>query len=127
MYERRLQLLAIGETLRLLRRKKGLTQSEFASKIGCTQASYSRLECGKQEPKLAHFQRVAAGFDKDIGELERLGIEVVFRTMCIAKGFLGPALTVEKLIQFAEGVLSLRGLVMMAAFVVLEEKKSVPS
>ena len=42
-----MMLLELGETLRRLRREKGLTQEETASKAGISRPTLSRMELGK--------------------------------------------------------------------------------
>lgn len=49
----------IGEKIKLLREKRGLTQEELAEKIGVSKSSISQWENGMKEPRMGMIQKVA--------------------------------------------------------------------
>jgi len=51
--------MSFSEILKGLREKRGLSQKELAELTGITQATVSRYESGKREPKWADVQRLA--------------------------------------------------------------------
>lgn len=61
----------IGSILRERRIRKGLSQSELASKIGITQTFLSLVEHGKRIPSYDVLQRIAEVLGEDAAQLER--------------------------------------------------------
>lgn len=51
--------------LKVLRSSLNLTQEEFAARIGCNRANYSRIEAGKRKARIGFWQNVqkAANID----------------------------------------------------------------
>ena len=54
------------EKLKILRKKRGLTQKEFAEMLGISQKSYSHWETGKNEPNYENLSMLACIFDVSI-------------------------------------------------------------
>ena len=52
-----------------LRKSKGLTQQEFAEKIGISNKSLSRYERGDRNPSLAELKRIADVLGCEINDL----------------------------------------------------------
>lgn len=55
--------MSIGETIRDIRKKSKLNQTEFAEKLGITQTYLSLLEAGKKVPSLKVLGKIAFEFD----------------------------------------------------------------
>lgn len=53
--------LKIIKQLTISRSKKGMSQREFADKIGITQSALARFETGKINPTLSFLQKVTKG------------------------------------------------------------------
>lgn len=51
----------LAKTVITLRDQVGLTQREFAAKVGMKQSQLARIETGKQKPKLMTLAKLAAG------------------------------------------------------------------
>lgn len=49
----------MGEKLRTARLKAGMTQTQLAEKIGCTQQEIARYEAGGREPRASMLKRLA--------------------------------------------------------------------
>ena len=58
-----------GDNLKLLRRQKNLSQSEFAGKMQTTQQRVSEWECNKVEPSLYNIVKMLKVFDITFEEL----------------------------------------------------------
>lgn len=58
-----------GDNLKLLRRQKNLSQSEFAAKMQTTQQRVSEWECNKVEPSLYNIIKMLKVFDITFEEL----------------------------------------------------------
>ena len=58
----------IARTIITLREKVGLTQREFAAKVGMKQSQLARIESGKQIPKLQTLAKLAAvaGYEVEV-------------------------------------------------------------
>jgi len=54
--------LEIAYKILQLRKKQGITQSEFAKKIGTTQSNVARLESGQQNFTTETLQKIAKAF-----------------------------------------------------------------
>lgn len=54
-----LMIQTLAANIRLMRKKVGLNQTDFAKKIGCKQVSLSKLELGKYAPTLFFIYQVA--------------------------------------------------------------------
>ena len=52
-----------GETLRILRAEKNVTQGELAKTLGCSQSMITRWENGECEPTAPYIAAVAKFFD----------------------------------------------------------------
>lgn len=57
---------SVGVRLRALRRAAGLTQLQFARRLGTTQSAVARLEVGQQRLSLSALQRAAAEVGCDV-------------------------------------------------------------
>jgi len=53
--------MKIGERIKIIREWQGLSGSELAQKVGCTQAAISQYENGKRNPTLKHFRDLCKG------------------------------------------------------------------
>lgn len=53
----------IGERLKELRRRRGMTQAEFAQMLGVTKETIYRYEHGAQEPSLSRLASIAKCLD----------------------------------------------------------------
>lgn len=51
--------MTVGERIRDIRKKKGLSQKELAQMIGTTQQNYQQLESGKRKPKWEQCAKIA--------------------------------------------------------------------
>ena len=58
--------LEISLSLLRLRKKKGMTQTELAKKIGTTQSNVARLESGQQNFTVETLDKVAKVFGKEL-------------------------------------------------------------
>jgi len=58
----------LARTIINLREKVGLTQREFADKVGMKQSQLARIESGKQVPKLQTLAKIAAiaGYEVEV-------------------------------------------------------------
>lgn len=59
----------VGENIRKLRRKKGLTQAELANKMGVSQQMVNQYENGKLNPKLETAKKIASALEVPVLEL----------------------------------------------------------
>jgi transcriptional regulator with XRE-family HTH domain len=62
-------LQKIGKTLKSLRESEGLTQSQFAKKVGLVQSAISQFEEGKRIPSTKALQKIAASLGLSIDTL----------------------------------------------------------
>jgi transcriptional regulator with XRE-family HTH domain len=53
-------MAAIGQCLRRLRERKGITQLEMARACGVSQSAWSRVENGRNDLSMGHLRRAAA-------------------------------------------------------------------
>lgn len=53
----------IVETLRTLRKQKGLTMAALADIVGCTESAISRWERGEREPDVSMLRKLASALD----------------------------------------------------------------
>jgi transcriptional regulator with XRE-family HTH domain len=58
----------VGPRLRLLRKQRGMTQSELARQIGIQQSDLSRMEKGEYRVSLDNLFRILAVFGMDVAE-----------------------------------------------------------
>jgi transcriptional regulator with XRE-family HTH domain len=61
--------MSYGTTLRKLRLKRGLSQTEVANSILLDQSTYSRIESDIHEPKASVLLRIANYYQVDISAL----------------------------------------------------------
>lgn len=61
-------LLRLGERVKEIKIKKGLTQTELGNKIGKDHPSINKLENGKVNPSYFFFYEVANGLGVDVKE-----------------------------------------------------------
>ena len=64
------------EKLKVLRKKKGLTQQQIADEIGVNRGSYSNWEKGKREPSFENLSMLACIFDVSIDFLLSENLEI---------------------------------------------------
>ena len=67
-YDRLTPEFEFARTVISLREKLGLTQREFAEKVGMKQSQLARIESGKQTPKLKTLAKLAAaaGYEVEV-------------------------------------------------------------
>ena len=58
----------MAEMIRKLRAKLGLTQEQFAAKVGVTWSTVNRWENGRGKPSPLAMRRIEELFGKDFGE-----------------------------------------------------------
>jgi transcriptional regulator with XRE-family HTH domain len=63
---------ALGEAVRQLRSKRGLTQEGLAREASVTNATLSLIERGQANPTWATLKGIAAALDVSMGELGKL-------------------------------------------------------
>jgi transcriptional regulator with XRE-family HTH domain len=63
---------ALGEAIRQLRRKRGLTQEDLAENAGLTAATLSLIERGRANPTWDTVKKIAAALDSSMGEMGEL-------------------------------------------------------
>ena len=61
----------LGESLRRLRGRAGLTQTEMARRLGTSQSTLARLEAADQNTTLRTLAQLCRALDCDIGALFR--------------------------------------------------------
>jgi transcriptional regulator with XRE-family HTH domain len=61
--------MEIGEKIKLIRNKRGLTQKELGKKIGVTAVTVGQWETGKRNPKYETLQRISNALEIDVSEL----------------------------------------------------------
>ncbi|MET3980668.1 putative transcriptional regulator [Mucilaginibacter sp. UYP25] len=67
--EKKVLLKNLGERIREIREKKGITQKELAHSIDKDQQSIQRLETGKINPSIFYLHEIAKGLEVDIESL----------------------------------------------------------
>lgn len=69
----------IGQKIKELRKKQGMSQKDLADKLGITPVLISQYENGKRNPKLETLQKIADALEVDISELsDSLNIKIGF-------------------------------------------------
>ncbi len=68
----------IGHLISQIRQERGLTQSEFAKRLGTSQSAINRIEQGKQNLSLETISRISAALGRDIVSINKksLGFEI---------------------------------------------------
>lgn len=66
----------LGEQLKALRVKRGMTQEQLAQKLNTTKAAISRYEKGQRQPKLEILTEIAMILDASPDELHHLYLEL---------------------------------------------------
>lgn len=61
----------LGQVVRALRRERGVSQKDFADRIGISQSWLSRIESGAYDPPWSSVLRVIDGFGISLEELDR--------------------------------------------------------
>lgn len=61
--------MTISEKIYALRIKRGLSQKEFAERVGASQSAVNYWENGKRIPKLIQLQKIASAFDITLDSL----------------------------------------------------------
>lgn len=59
----------IGEKIRLLRKKAGLTQKELGQKLGISQAAIGQFETNRSNPQIETLQKIASALDVPVQDL----------------------------------------------------------
>ena len=62
------QVLLVGRKIRRLRKQRGFTQAELATRIGIQQSDLSRMEKGEYRVSLDTLFKILAEFDISVGE-----------------------------------------------------------
>lgn len=60
------------------RMREGLSQKEFAEKIGVAQSTVARIENGENEPSLDLAYKIAIHFDKTIEEMFYTELDIIW-------------------------------------------------
>lgn len=63
---------ALGEAIRQLRRKRGVTQERLAEEAGFTPATLSLIERGRANPTWDTVKKIAVALGSSMGELGKL-------------------------------------------------------
>ena len=66
----------LGQKIRYLRRREGLSQEEFAARAGVSHRKLSDIECGNGNPTFDTMDSIAAAFGIQIEELICADVEV---------------------------------------------------
>lgn len=67
--ENQTDLETFGERVRDFRRRRGLTQSELADKIGLDRKTVNRMEAGHYSTSLRNVYRIADALETDVASL----------------------------------------------------------
>ena len=59
----------IGNRIRELRKKTGLSQEKFAAKIGMDRTYFASVELGKRKISIVNLEKIAEGLDVSLAEL----------------------------------------------------------
>lgn len=59
----------LGDTLRTLREKEGISQEKFALKIGMDRTYYASVEAGKRNISIQNIKKIADGFNLSMADL----------------------------------------------------------
>ncbi len=59
----------IGNRIRELRKKTGLSQEKFAAKIGMDRTYFASVELGKRNISIVNLEKIAEGLDVSLAEL----------------------------------------------------------
>ena len=59
----------IGDTMRNIRKQKGMTLQQLADILGCSQQNISQYESGKRTPKLKTVQKIADALNVNVNDL----------------------------------------------------------
>lgn len=68
--------MSIGETIRKIRKEKGMTQKELAKKLGTTPQNIAQYETGKRNAKQETLQKIADALEVDVCELITAGLNI---------------------------------------------------
>lgn len=61
--------MSIGENIKHIREQKGLLQKQLATELELDKSSYSKLEKGIREVKIAELQKLSSLFDMSIDQI----------------------------------------------------------
>lgn len=61
--------ISLGNRIKELRNKQGISQEKFALKIGMDRTYFSSVEAGKRNISIANINKIANGFNITISEL----------------------------------------------------------
>ncbi len=59
----------LGQRIRLMRKKRGLTQERLSELIGIEPLSLSRIECGSRFPRKENIEKLSKALDCSINDL----------------------------------------------------------
>ena len=85
----------VGNLIKELRKKSGLTQEKFATKYGVTYQAVSKWENGKNIPDIALLKEICNDYDININDLldgknsennQSKKVKVIIRTSCSIMG-----------------------------------------
>jgi len=85
-----LEVLVMGRLLRALRRARGMTQEELASRLGLTQSQVSKVEAGRLERTFHETYQHAIELGLHMSELVALWESAVDRASVLGPAFPGP-------------------------------------
>jgi transcriptional regulator with XRE-family HTH domain len=63
---------ALGEAVRALRRRAGLSREELAARVGLDAAAISQIEAGEADPTWGDSRRIAAALGTSVDRLAEL-------------------------------------------------------
>lgn len=82
----RVYRLVLGKVVAALRGKRGFSQEDFASSIGVSQPTLSRIERGRSMPDHLTMRRIATAFGMSVDQLDHYIDQTIARTRKAAEG-----------------------------------------
>ena len=61
-------MIVVGDKIKQMREKRGLSQKEVAINVDIDRGQYSRIETNKVEPTLSTLEKIAKAFNVDVEE-----------------------------------------------------------
>ena len=114
----RVYRLILGKVVAGLRKNHGISQLEFAKRIGVSQPTLSRIERGQAVPDVLLFGRIAENLGLTPAELHEVVEESLRRAQEAAAGATHQAANSESLWTTAFAIAGLVGLAGLVAFAV---------
>src|ERR1700728_1830981 len=69
-------LYQIGKFIASLRQERGITQAEFAAKLGTTQSAIARIELGEQNVSTEMLAKIGDALNRDVINLSRGALNI---------------------------------------------------